>query len=128
MWETILATVVVSAVTALMGIVGKVVADWSAREKERAKADLESDARYDAIDALESGIITVGKTIVGNLKAAAEDGKLTKGEIKDVQNIAIEEAITIATNPKAIEFLATTAFNTLAAIITSIVQGKKKGE
>ena len=126
MLETILTAVLVSVATAVVGIIGKVAKDWSARAKAKA-ADEEADsARYDAIEALEMGIATIGETVVKGLKEATSDGNLSKDEVKDVQHKALDEALAIATNPKAIDFLIQTAFETVAAIITSIVQGGKK--
>ncbi len=126
MLETILTAVLVSVATAVVGIIGKAVNDWSAREKAKAEAQVADIARYDAIEALEMGVVSIGETVVKEIKEKASDGKLSRDDIRDVQHKALTQAIDIATNPKAIDFLTETAFNAIAAIITSIVQGGKK--
>ena len=134
MWETVLTTLILSVATAVIGVIGKVVSDWSAREKIKAGTQIKDEATWaaetakrEAIEALEAGITTVGELVVKDLKAAASDGKLSKEDIEQVQHNAVEEAIRIATNPDAIAFLTNTVFSTLSAIVTSIVQGKKSG-
>ena len=126
MLETILATVVVSIATALMGIIGKAVNDWSAREKKKNEIEEADNTRLDAIEALEMGINTVGATVVEGIKYAAADGKLSSKDIRDVQQKAVDEAVKITTNPDALEFLVHKSFETIGAIISGIVQGKKQ--
>ncbi len=126
MVATILTAVAMSVITVIAGYIGQVAKGWSAREKAKAEAEAADSARYDAIEALEMGVATIGEMVVMDLKVAAADGKLSKDEIRDVQRKALDEAISIATNPKAIDFLTETALNTIASIITAIVQGGKK--
>ena len=125
MLSTIFSALAVSAVITIFGFITKALTDWSAREKKKDEAATKDVGRMDAIEAVHMGINTIGETVVKEMKLAASDGKLSKDEIKNVQRLAIVEAIKIATNPAAIEFLTKTAFDTISAIITSIVQGKK---
>ena len=125
MLATILTAMAVAVATAFVGIIGKAVNGWSAREKQKADRVKTANTKYDAVEALRTGITTIGETVVKGLKDAAKDGKLSKTEMKTVQRNAIDEAIKIATNPDAIGFLVNTTFEALSAIITGIVQGKK---
>lgn len=126
MWQSILTALAVSVTMAVVGIIGKAVRDWSIREKAKAEAEGAKDARCDAIEALCLGVNTIGETVVNEMKAKAEDGKLSRDDIRIIQHKAIEEAVKVATSPSAIEFLTKTAFDTLEAIISGIVQGRKR--
>ncbi|MGR3292536.1 MAG: hypothetical protein ACUZ9M_00810 [Candidatus Scalindua sp.] len=116
---SILTAVAVSVVVAVMGLIGRAVNDWTKQEKAKG-------VRHEAIDALSMGVDTIRVEVVEGLKAAAKDGKLSKSEIKTVQEKAILKAMDIASDPKVIDFLLNTAIKTISAIITSIVQGGKK--
>ena len=124
MWETVLTSILLSVATAVMGILGKVINDWSGRQKARAEEVKANDARYDMLDALEIGVINTQEAVVNEMKAAGKDGKLTKDEMKVVQERAIQEAMKVATGPGA-ELLVKTAFETLTGFISGIVNRKK---
>ena len=134
MWSTILTTLIISVATAVMGVIAKVINDWSAREKvkataqnEQAKALDERDARYDMLEALRIGVMNTQEAIVNDLKEKLGDGHLSKDDIKSIQKTAIEEAIKIATGPGA-ELLVSTAFDVIASLISGIVNGKREAD
>ena len=124
MWETILMSVLLSVATAVIGVVGKAINDWSAREKLKTKAQAQHEARYDMLEALEVGVMNTQEAVVNELKDKAADGKLSKEDIRSIQDTAIREATKIATGPGA-ELIASTLFDVLASFISGIVNGNK---
>ncbi len=128
MLETILATIVVAFVTAVMGIITKAVVDWSAREKAKAETQKESLGQYDAIRAIEVGVAKAQQQIVDSAKAAAADGKITKeelkSELKHAENVARNTALEIATGP-ALEFLTQLTVDSVGGLIDLVLQRNK---
>lgn len=121
----ILTAVALAVVTAVMGVISKVVMDWSKREKERAEIGKEAYAHDAALEAIEAGVAQVQTDLVNDMKAAASDHKLTKTEIKAARDKAIETAKKIATGP-ALDYLARLATDAVNGLIDLIVQGNKK--
>ena len=134
MWSTILTTLIISVATAVMGVIAKVINDWSAREKvkataqnEQAKALDERDARYDMLEALRIGVMNTQEAIVNDLKEKLGDGHLSKDDIKSIQKTAMEEAIKVASGPGG-KLIVNTIFEVLGGLISGIVNGKKEAD
>lgn len=126
MWSQILAGVLTVVVPAFLGLIGKVIADWSKRQKEKDEVVAEIVAKNEAISAIEIGIAKVQDDFVDAAKAAAKDGKLSKSEIQDAGTQLFNNAVMIAT-PAAAEYLrkiSATAFDG----ITKWILGEKKAE
>lgn len=150
MWNQVLATLVVGIAATLATVIGKVLNEWSTRSKtrdgndalmgrkmidrqnkfdaelsaDRAKAEA-AEVRAGAIEALSMGVDTIAGTFVAEIKAKASDGKLSTEEIEEARDMAAKEAVKVATNPDVVAFIIGEAIETIGAIITSIVQGKK---
>lgn len=77
------------------------------------------------IQALEDGVQHSYDEVVKALKAANEDGKLTKEEIYHVRNIAYEHALALLKG-EARSLLFTWSKARVAAILSSIVESRKK--
>lgn len=135
MWETILATVIVAVITAVMGVIGKAVNDWSARQKQlaedghqRQEQDRLHNVKIEAIDAIEIGVAKAQQEIVDSARAAVADGKLTKDELRDelkkAEAIARKTALEIATGPAA-DYLEKLTADAIGGLI-DLVLGRNK--
>ena len=128
MWTTILTTVIISVATAVLGIVGKVVTDWSARQKEQNERGKEWQARQDAISAIEVGVARAQQLIVDEAKEMLADKIISEGELKErlknAEQIAKTTALEIATGPAA-EYLGKLTFDAIGGLI-DLVLGRNK--
>ncbi len=124
MWTQILATVVSLAVTAVLGIVGKVIQGWSKREKVKAEMGEAYTIRQEAIEAIEVGVARAQQQIVDSAKALAASGDITsdklKDELKKAEKLAINTALEIATGPAA-EYLTKLATDTVGNAIGGLI-------
>ncbi len=124
MWETILTSIILSAATAILGGILKGVQAWVAIEKQKAELQADTQAKVDAYQALEVGVAETQKEFVELAKKVAEDGKLTKDEIKQAQQLAKQKALQVATGP-AVSILLGMASEMVFGLIDVIV-GKNK--
>ena len=125
MWSNVLTNLLITVAVAVMGVIAKVITDWSAREKVKVKERVEHNARYDMIEALEIGVLNTQEAIVNDLKEKASDGKLSGSDIRSIQGTAIREATKILSGPGA-ELIVNTGFDILGSLITGIVNSKKE--
>ncbi len=125
MWEIVLTNLLLGAVTAVLGLIGKAVNDWTNRQKVQEEKRDERNAHYEAIDALETAVTSVGETFVNGVKAAATDGKLSKSEIETARDMAWNEATTIVVGP-ALDLITSWSRDAITTIINSIVGNRKE--
>lgn len=126
MWETVLTTLLVGVVTTVLGIIGKVISDWSKREKKKAEVIEGLEAKVGAYEAIEIGVKKAQVEFVDLIKEASKDGKLSEAEIGKAKALAIETATEVATGPAA-EYLVKLSGDAVIGIIEWIL-GKKKAE
>ena len=125
MFEQIIVAILVSVATAVIGVIGKVVNDWSKREEEKAKLIQGLNAKEEAIEALEMGIAKTQAEFVDGIKAIAKDGKLSKDEILMAKGLATKAAFEIATGP-ALTYLAGLTTDATYGIIEWLLGSKKE--
>lgn len=124
MLSSILATVVALVVSAVVGVIGKAVNDWSKRKKVETKEVGQYVARREAIEAIEVGVARAQQQIVDSAKALAASGDITsdklKDELKKAEKLAINTALEIATGPAA-EYLTKLATDTVGNAIGGLI-------
>jgi len=131
MWMTVLTSVMMAVVTAVVGVIGKAVTAWTKRQQTNDDVRVQSDAQYDAMEAIRIGVDKAQQDIVDSAKAAAADGKITsdelKAELKKAEDVARTTAYNIATGP-ALDWLSQKTTDAVNALINSVVQRNKPGE
>lgn len=125
MLTQILTAVALAVVTAVLGVISKVVTDWSKREKEKAEIDKEVYAHDAALEAIAAGVAQVQTDFVNDIKKAVDDGKLTKDEIKGARDAAIRTAKKLATGP-ALDYLSKLTTDAVNGLIDLVVSTKKR--
>ncbi len=131
MWQLVLTNVLIGFATAVVGVIGKAINDWTKRQKVQVEANIVSDKVWQTREAIQaakvalaSGVTSVGTTFIEKVREGAEDGKLTQKDIELARDMAIAEATEIATGP-ALELLSTWSRNALVSLINGIVEDRK---
>lgn len=115
--ELLLSTILPVVVTAVFGFVTKVLVDWNGREKTK-------ETERQVITALNVGVSKAQNDFVVWAKRSSADGKLSKDERRQAQEIAVKTAIEVASGP-ASSLLVKMGFDAAVGIVDSII-GKKK--
>jgi len=124
MWETVLTNVLIAVATAVVGVIGKAVTDWSKREKEKAELNKEAQAKVDAIEAIKIGVAKTQTDFVEDIKRASTDGKLSRDEIEQARDKAAKTALETVTGP-AMDWLNQLTTNAFNGLIDKVVQDRK---
>ena len=125
MWETVLTQVLIGAGLVVVGAIAKIINKWVGVEEEKLEEQKKETAKKEALVAIQAGVEKVQRDAVEGIKAAAADGKLTKDEIKKVEQDAKNVALEVATGPAA-DYLLNLSTNAISGLINLVLGSKKK--
>lgn len=91
-WSELVSTLLVGVVSVLGFYLRKLIVMGISKMEA-------SDVQKKAVDCVLEGMAKAQDELVRQAKQAAEDGKLTKEEVKQAEKIAITHAISVATGP-----------------------------
>ena len=122
MLMTIVGAVAVAVASAVMGIIGKAVQDWSSRKKEQS-------VKHEGIEALRVGIAKAQQEFVDGAKALAAKDNISKEDfkaaLKNAETLAKQTALRLATGPAG-EWLVEIGTEAVGGLIDWILAGNKK--
>lgn len=117
MFEQALSIFLVGVVTTAVTVIGKAIKDLLAAQKKKAEEQTNNEVLTEALTTLEAGVAKTEKEFVELAKAASADGKLTKREMRQAEDIAKKNAIEIASQ------IAPAAANLLVQVSSSVISG-----
>ena len=90
----LIVTIVIPAITALLAFLGKKLVAFIDKKGEELETRTKNDKAKTYIDLATSTVTDVvealNQTVVGSIKAASEDGKLTKEDAENIKTMAID--------------------------------------
>ena len=125
MLSSIFTQILIGVGVVVVAAIGKVLNNWLTVEKEKVNMQKQKTVKKEAYEALEIGVNAVQQQVIEGMKAAAEDGKISKDEYQLLRNKAIAKAVEVASGP-AVEIITGMAVSAIQSIIDSILQKKKQ--
>ena len=126
--EAIIAQVLSITIVAAIGWIAASVSRWAKAQKGKADAEKADIVWGQALDALDAGVAKAEKDFVELAKAASADGKLSKDEKKQAEEIAKRNALEVAIGlaPAAAQLLLKLSAEAISALIKGILSREKK--
>ena len=130
MFEQAVTTFLVGVVTAAVAVIGKALIGFLGAQKKKAEEETNNEVILETLTTLEAGVAKTEKDFVEGVKAASADGKLTKEEMKQAEDMAKQNAIEIALQiaPAAANLLVKASSDMISGLIKLILGKQKQAE
>jgi len=126
--ETLIGTLLGSVAVAIIGWIAASINKWANAQKEKTAVEQADLAWKQVVSAIEIGVAKTEKDFVELAKSAAKDGKLSKDERQQAEEIAKKNALEVAiiAAPAAAQLLLKLSADAISGIIKAVLGKNKK--